>query len=212
VITSSPTRAQIMQILSRDRRSTLTDLRRETGLSPTALRQQLTLLERDGLVQRALVRGRPGRPPIVYQPTPAARATSEGNVATLLSAVFRTLEEQASDRFGQMLEDVADRLAAEHQHIARIPSVEARIRAALAVLFDVSAGAEVVGSGWEYEVIIHRCPLLPAAREFRSLCAVTRRLLGTLVSADVTQLESIAQGGPRCRFRLTLPGAASTSD
>jgi len=212
VITSSPTRAQIMQILSRDRRSTLTDLRREMGLSPTALRQQLTLLERDGLVQRALVRGRPGRPPIVYQPTSAARAASEGNVAALLSAVFRAMEEQASDRFGQMLEDVAGRLAAEHQQIARIPSVEARIRAALAVLFDVSAGAEVVGSGWEYEVIIHRCPLLPAAQEFRSLCAVTRRLLGTLVGADVTQLESIAQGGPRCRFRLTLPGAASTSD
>jgi len=212
VITPSPTRAQIMQILSRDRRSTLTDLRREMGLSPTALRQQLTLLERDGLVQRALVRGRPGRPPIIYQPTSAAGPASEESFAALLSAVFKTMEEQASDRFGQMLEDVASRLAAEHRHIARIPSVEARIRAALAVLFEVSAGAEVNGGGWEYEVILHTCSLLPVAQEFRSLCAVTRRLLGTLVGADVTQKESIAQGGPRCRFRLTLPGAASAVD
>jgi len=211
LITSSPTRTQIMQILSRDRRSTLTDLRRETGLSPTALRQQLVLLERDGLVRRALVRGRPGqpgRPPIVYQPTAAVPPASEGNVAALLSAVFRTVEEQASDRFGQMLEDVAGRLAAEHRHIARIPSVEARIRAALAVLFDVFAGAEVDGSGREYEVIIRHCPLRPAAQEFPGLCAVTRRLLGTLVGADVTQQESIVEGDPYCRFRLTLPGGA----
>jgi len=209
MITSSPTRSQIMEILSRDRRSTLADLRREMGLSPTALRQQLTVLERDGLVRRALVRGRPGRPSIIYQPTSAAGPASERSVAALLSAVFKTMEEQASDRFGQMIEDVAGRLAAEHRHIGRIPSAEVRVRAALAVLFDASAGAEVNGDGREYEVILHSCPLLPAAQEFRSLCAVTRRLLGTLVGADVTQLDSIAQGGSRCRFRLTLPGAPS---
>lgn len=189
----------------------MSDLRREIGLSPTALRQQLTLLERDGLVQRALARGRPGRPAIVYQPTTAAGPGSEEGFAALLTAVLRTMEEQGPERFGQILEGVATRLAADHGRIARIPHAEVRIRAALAVLFDVADEAAVTGGGREYEIVLRTCSLLPVAQQFRGLCAITRRLLGTLVGADVEQLESIAQGAPRCRFRLTLPGDAGAA-
>lgn len=64
-----PTRAEIVRLLRETGGCTLHDLVRQTGLSPSALRQQLLLLERDGLIRRALVRGRAGRPPIVYQLT-----------------------------------------------------------------------------------------------------------------------------------------------
>lgn len=200
-----------MQILRRSRGSTLADLRREIGLSPSGIRQQMTLLERDGLVRKALVHGGPGRPPIVYQPRSTATPASGETFAALLSAVFASMEELAPDRFGQMLEDAANRLAAGHSDIARLPGEEARIRAALAILFDVTAEADVSGSGPEYQVALHSCSLVPVAREFPSLCAITRRLLGTLVGADVTQLESIVQGDPRCRFRLALPGGAKAA-
>lgn len=201
-----------MEILRHSGGSTLADLRRDIGLSPTAIRQQLTLLERDGLVHRALVHGRPGRPPIVYQPSPAAGPPSGESFTALLGAVFKSMRDQAPDRFEQMLEDVANRLATGHSHIARLPGEEARIRAALAILFDATAEAEVSGGGRDYAVVLRTCSLVPVAREFPSLCAITRRLLGTLVGADVTQLESIVRGDPRCLFRLTIPGGARVAN
>ena len=67
-----PTGAEILRFLDHTGGCTLEQLVRRTGLSRSALRQQLVLLERDGLVHRALIRGRTGRPPIFYQPGSAA--------------------------------------------------------------------------------------------------------------------------------------------
>lgn len=211
MIATSPTRTRILKILDRGRGATLADLRREMGLSSTALRQQLIVLERDGLVRRALVRGRPGRPAIVYQPASPSGQGPEASFATLLSAILETMEARAPEQFEQTLGEVAARLAAGHTDIARIPDAEARIRAALAVLFDVAGDAVVTGIGRDFEVVLRTCALLPAAEQFPGVCAITRRLLGALVGANVTQLESIAQGAPRCRFTLALTGDANQS-
>lgn len=209
--TSTPTRDRIIQILRQSRGSTLADLRHELGLSPSALRQQLIILERDGFVHKSLLRGRSGRPPIVYQPADAARSVSD-SFTVLLAAVFKTVAAQAPERFAQVIEDLANRLAVQHGQIAQIPDVEARIRAALGVLFDATAGADVTGDGRQYEVILRACALIPVAKEFPGLCAVTRQLLGTLVGADVTQLESIVRGDARCLFRLVLPDGHRPGD
>lgn len=72
---SHPSRGLILQLLRSAGGRTLADLQRDTGLSRSALRQHLILLERDGFVQERLLRGRTGRPPIFYQPTSAAEGS-----------------------------------------------------------------------------------------------------------------------------------------
>lgn len=186
---------------------TLYDLARQTSLSPSALRQQLTLLERDRLIQKGQVRGRTGRPPILYQLMPTAEPVAHQSFMTLLSTVLRAVEEQGPEQLRRTVEAVASRLAAEHGEIRQIPDVEARIKAALAILFDASELGKVKRVGPAYEVALHGCRLAPVAREFGELCEITRRLLGSLVGAEVEQRESILWGDPRCSFVLKMqPG------
>lgn len=184
---------------------TLHDLAHQTSLSPSALRQQLTILERDGLIRKGLVRGRTGRPPIVYQLSPEPGPEVPQNYVTLLLTLLRAVREQGQDQVRRTVETVAASLAAEHQDIARIPDVEARIKAASAILFETSELENVTRTGRGYEVSLHICRLASVAREFPEICDITRRLLGALVGAEVEQRESILRGDPRCSFVLTTP-------
>lgn len=200
------TRTDLIRLLRQRGGATLNDLQRATGLSRSALRQHLTVLERDGLIQEQLVRGKTGRPPIVYQLAPAGRGSPQG-YATLLAAVLRAAGDQGQEQLNRIVDAVATQIAAQHQDIARIPEAEGRIRATLAVLLEDAGAGEVRGIGSDYQVILHVCPLAPMATEFNEICDITRRLLCWLVGAEVEQRESIVRGDSRCSFLLKIPHA-----
>ncbi|HEY8490926.1 MAG TPA: winged helix-turn-helix transcriptional regulator, partial [Dehalococcoidia bacterium] len=59
------TREAILRYLRREGRATVKELGRTLGLTSTGIRQHLTVLERDGLVESREERGRVGRPALV---------------------------------------------------------------------------------------------------------------------------------------------------
>src|SRR5688572_5690783 len=66
------TRQSILEHLNRYGRATVKELGQVSGLTSTGIRQHLTTLERDGLVQTQEERGRVGRPTLVYSLTDKA--------------------------------------------------------------------------------------------------------------------------------------------
>src|SRR5271166_1149169 len=66
------TRGKIVSELRRRGSASAADLARLFGLSPNAVRQQLTVLERDGLVAETSVRRRPTR----YSPKPTTKCST----------------------------------------------------------------------------------------------------------------------------------------
>ncbi|HWQ28893.1 MAG TPA: winged helix-turn-helix transcriptional regulator, partial [Dehalococcoidia bacterium] len=64
------TRKRILDYLRRHGRATVKDLGEVFGLTSTGIRQHLTVLERDGLVEAREERGKVGRPALVYRLTP----------------------------------------------------------------------------------------------------------------------------------------------
>lgn len=201
---SSSTRAELLRLLRQAGGSTLRDLVRATGLSPSALRQQLTVLERDGLIHAALVRGRPGRPPLLYRIGPGDAGTPR-SYAALVTALLHAVGAQDSRQLQRTAERAAARIAADHSRVTGIADFEDRIRAALDVLLDAAVPAQLTRRGEAYEITVPACALAPLAAESPVLCAITRRLLASLVGAEVEQRESILWGNPRCLFVLTTP-------
>ena len=67
------TRQQILEYLQRHGRGTVKELGALLGLTSTGIRQHLTVLERDGLVEAHEERGRVGRPTLVYSLTAKRR-------------------------------------------------------------------------------------------------------------------------------------------
>src|SRR4030067_620188 len=68
------TRQQILEYMQRHGRATVKELGALLGLTSTGIRQHLTVLERDGLVDAREERGRVGRPTLVYSLTEKADA------------------------------------------------------------------------------------------------------------------------------------------
>lgn len=186
---------------------TVRELATAVGLSPSALRQHLASLEREGLVEKMAVRGGPGRPAFAYRRAEPSAGPAPADPSRFLGALLRVVESLGPDRAAEIVDGVVGVLGGEYRAIEQIPDPGARIRAAVSVLFDGEGRSQVRIATDGYEVSLRRCPLLPAARESPACCEIARRLLARLSRAEVEQRESLLRGDPRCLFLLRMPAA-----
>src|SRR3972149_1576785 len=103
------TRQSILQYLQRHGRATVKELGQLLGLTSTGIRQPLTVLERDGLVEAHEERGRVGRPTLVYSLTDEADALFPKRYDMLAGVI---LEEIRSEDGNEKLHKVLHRVAA----------------------------------------------------------------------------------------------------
>ncbi|MDR7426533.1 MAG: winged helix-turn-helix transcriptional regulator [Armatimonadota bacterium] len=211
MIDLQPTRSQLLRIIRERGGVTLRDLQQATGLSRSTLRQHLTILQRDGAVRERLLRGRPGRPPIVYEPSPAAPRRALESYAAILGAVLRVVGGQGTHQVRRIAEAAAVEIARRHAHIATLLSLEDRITAALGALLEDARTAEVRPVGRDYEVVLRDCPLLALAGELPQICGITRELLHRLTGATVEQRRWMLRGDPCCSFLLKAKRAGRRS-
>lgn len=195
-----PTRKRIIRLIRESGGITLCELRRRTGLSRSTLRQHLSLMTRDGLVDSQFVRQRIGRPPLVYRLTPRSELAPSQTYAAFLRALFAGLEsrEQVDGIFRQM----AQRLAAEHPEIRRLPDMAARLDAARRVFFPDAESTAVERTDDGYQFSLYTCPMATVSMEYKDLCCMARGVLEALVGAEVGQTEWIVRGDPRCTFEV----------
>src|SRR5580693_6196664 len=88
------TRGKIVSELRRRGSASAADLARSFGLSPNAVRQQLTILERDGLVAETPVRRGPTKPTYEFSLTDDAEKLFPHGYDKMLNAVLRELRDQ----------------------------------------------------------------------------------------------------------------------
>ncbi|MFN2529241.1 MAG: helix-turn-helix transcriptional regulator, partial [Candidatus Baltobacteraceae bacterium] len=106
------TRGKIVAELRRRHSASAVDLAHEFGLSPNAIRQQLVVLERDGLVVETSVRRGPTKPTYEFSLTAAAEKLFPQQYDKMLSAVLREVREQnGTDGINKIFAGIAKRAA-----------------------------------------------------------------------------------------------------
>ena len=166
----STTRGQSLLALRRGPR-TVDELARALGLTRNAIRSHLTMLERDGLVQRIGHRRGAGKPSNLYQLTTAAEQLFSQAYAPVLRQLLDVLREQLPPSgLDDVLREVGRRMA--HEQGLTEADLAERLARALAMLNHLGgvANAEMRDNS----VLIHStsCPLVasvPAHPEHRSL-------------------------------------------
>src|SRR3989304_991911 len=109
------TRQHILEYLQRQGRATVKELGSLLGLPSTGIRQHLTVLERDGLVDAREERGRVGRPTLVYSLTEKADALFPKNYDALAAILLEEVRcSQGNERLHDLLLKVAERMAAPY--------------------------------------------------------------------------------------------------
>ena len=173
------------------------------------MRQQLVLLERDGLVVEKAVRRGPTKPTLEFSLTPDADRLFPQAYDKLLEAVLR----EVRDQFGSpAVERIFDGLSKRAADRARQKITAEKPEERVAQLTDMLRESGVVA---EYSLIDggfalheHNCPYSTVVKEHPEMCQVIHHVIDETIGGDHVQTESLAAGGKECRFEMK-PSAVS---
>lgn len=202
------TRSRVVDLLRRGP-LTLDELAAELAVTRTAIRLQLTALERDGQVARRGVRRGKTKPSQVYELT----AIGERELSRAYIPVLTELLHVLSDRldgaeFESVMRAVGRRLVEARPTAGGTP--RARVDQASTLLNRFGGLTEVEVQGPDLVIKSHGCPLAATAVDHPETCSAMESLVSEFVGASVMQ-ECDRSDRPRCRFRLANAAGGSAA-
>jgi predicted ArsR family transcriptional regulator len=195
------TRGRVVALLRRGERS-VEELAQALGLTDNAVRAQLALLEREGVVRSVGIRrdGTVGKPATLYGVAPAASSLFSSAYAPLLSALLAELGERMPPRqLVAVLRKAGRRLAPT---LPAGASFDDRARASAAFLAALGADADLVQTSAGYEIRGHGCVLADAVATCPATCHAVEELLSEVTGTTVRERCDRANQ-PQCRFMIS---------
>jgi predicted ArsR family transcriptional regulator len=207
------TRQAILDYLRRHAECTVRDLGEHLGLTSTGIRQHLTVLERDGLVEAREERGHIGRPALVYRLSAAGDGLYPKEYDDLANALIEEARALLGpDTLQRLMKNVASRFA--RPYVPRLdgkPLAE-RVEATARVMQERGDVAEAQLAGDDYIIEKHTCPFWNVATKNSAVCALDVEFVRQLVGADARLSTSLLRGDESCTFRVRPRANGRTAD
>lgn len=202
LISGRSTRMEVLELLRRKQSASAETISAELGITPNAVRQHLTNLERDGYVASTPQRKERGRPSLMFRLTERADQAFPKRYGQLATMVLNELREMAGE---EAIDEVFRRIA-----LRNADSIEPQLngsgfesRLEQVVEWIARAGTladhETLPDG-TVRVTIHNCPFRATAMKFPQVCTITPHLLTQLLDVPVSQEKSIHRRDPYCSF------------
>lgn len=198
---------QLLRLLQRQSAGlTVEQLAQELAVTRTAVRQHLTVLERDGLVERGMTQPTGGRPEQLFVLTPKGQEVFPRRYSWFAELLLKMLEAKlGQDELAKQLAEIGTSLAATLPP-ARANDPEARIRALADIMLELGYDArpQDAGSGLP-GIVATNCIFHHLAARFPEVCQLDLALMSSYVGEPVTHEECMVRGGTCCRFRFAKP-------
>ena len=197
------TRQQIIDYLRRQGRATVKDLDAHRSLTSTGVRQHLTVLEREGLVEAQEERGRVGRPALVYRLTEQGDALYPKSYDELSNVLLEEVRELAGGQALQtLLRRVATRFADPYRERLENLSVSERVHEASRIIGERGCLSDCVQDGDDWLIRQYTCPFPKVAGKNSCVCSLDVEFIRQLVGADARLTTSLLRGDRACTFRI----------
>jgi DeoR family suf operon transcriptional repressor len=206
VLTALPaTKRSLLNALKRNGEMGAEDLAAATDLTPSAVRQQLTGLQRDGLVAVEMARMGPGRPRHLYRLTPAADA--------LYPRAYPELTNELLDYVGEaepgLVEEIfrrrrQRRIAAARARLRRCRDFAGKMEEMARILDEDGYLAEAVANDdGSYTIVEHNCAILGIALRYGQACGTELEFIrAVLPEARVERVSHILAGAHHCSYSV----------
>ena len=205
------TRQQILEYLLRQVLATVKTLGKLLGLTSTGIRQHLTVLERDGLVDAHEERGRVGRPTLVYSLTEKADSLFPKTYDALASVLLEEVRSsQGNERLHELLHKVAERMAGPYRERVQGKPLLGRVRETARIMEEQGCLVDVrEAEGDEYYIDEYTCPFPKVAQQDRAVCALHVDFVRILTGADTRLTRSLLRGERACTYRVRGNGKSA---
>ena len=200
------TRGRIVGALRERHAASAFDLAEMFGLSPNAIRQQLVVLERDGLIAGRSVRRGKTKPTVEYSLTPEAERYFPQRYDKMLNAVLREIRAAGGDDAVKAVFEKIGRRSVERMEPAFIDlTTEKRLATVVSALkaSGVTADLQTTDDG---TMVLHEhsCPYASVVAEHPEACSAIHTILDAVAPGAAQQTESLATGGTECRFEINV--------
>jgi len=209
VSTVSAAGMRIVRLLVGNPPQTVSDLIATTGVTRTAVTEQLNELVAGGFVERTVERlpGR-GRPRHLYQATTAALLLLfASNQKSIVPAIWQAIDEVGGAELAERVLRRVSALVAE-QYKRRITSVapKDRLKELARLLADEGGLVEVDEEAGALILRKRSCAFISMFEPKRSVCRVDEDLLSSVVGRPVRRVACRHDGDPCCSFELLTNG------
>jgi predicted ArsR family transcriptional regulator len=208
LIAGRSTRMEVLEFLRRKQAASAEVISAQLGITPNAVRQHLTNLEREGLVKSEPVRSKRGRPSLMFSLTDKADAAFPKRYGQLATMVLNELAEMGGpELLDRLFERLADRYAGGIESQMRGLTFDERLTRVVEWIARAGTLAEKEETPDGVRVTIHNCPFRHTALKYPQVCTLTPHLLVKLLDAQVSQDASIHRRDPYCSFLVQNPAA-----
>ncbi len=194
---------RVLKAIQMRGKASIKDVADALGVTPSAVRPQLTQLQASGAIRADRVREGVGRPYHVYSATPAAHRLFRhdyGDLTRLLIAeVART---QGADALQGVLRRVADRLASFYRDQIWGQELVDRVRAWAELLDSRGVVVELERTGDGFVLREYGCLYQNVAVENRAVCEMERQVMAELLESGVRLTQCVLDGHRGCQFAI----------
>lgn len=206
LIAGRSTRMEVLELLRRKGRSSAETIAADLGVTPNAVRQHLTNLEREGFVVSQPERSGRGRPALLFALTERADSVFPKRYGQLATMVLQEVQEMGGP---EALDELFARVAARHAGAIERDleglDFDQKLRRVVAWIGRAGTLAEQTETAEGVRVTIHNCPFRNTALKFPQVCTITPQLISRLVGTAVSQSDSIHRHDPYCSFVVQRP-------
>jgi predicted ArsR family transcriptional regulator len=206
MIAGRSTRMEVLELLRRKGRCSAETMASDLGVTPNAVRQHLTNLERDGFVVSNPERNGRGRPALIFSLTERADSIFPKRYGQLATMVLQEVQEMGGP---EALDELFFRVAARHataiEHDLVGLDFDDKMQRVVAWIGRAGTLAEQTETPEGVKVTIHNCPFRNTALKFPQVCTITPHLMSRLIGTAVSQADSIHRRDPYCSFVVQRP-------
>lgn len=193
------TRAGILNFLKR-RDASVDELSSKLGISSTATRQHLAILERDSLIKRIAIKEKMGRPKIFYLLTERAEKFFPKAYSDFFKwIILDIIEMEGSERVREMMARLGAAQASYYKGRLKGDGVESVVE----LLNELGTFAEMEREDGQIIIKEYNCLIYEIAMEFGDVvCEFDLNFIGGLLNSRVELKSCMAKGDRCCSFAL----------
>lgn len=199
------TRDEIIYLLKRNKRMTVTEMAKSLGITEMAVRRHLNTLERDHVIETTLVRQAMGRPIHFYHLTASGDEQFPRNYSGLTVDFLKDIEEVSGTetidelfkrRENRLQDRYKDRMNTLTEFEQKVNEL-ANIQNEAGYMVDWERG-EVPDT---YVLTEYNCPIAKVANEYQQACSCELSLFKRMLQTDAVERKTcMAKGGDYCCY------------
>jgi predicted ArsR family transcriptional regulator len=194
---------QILKLLQQQGALSIKAIETVLGVTTTAVRQQLTALQAEGLVTATTMREKRGRPHAVYSLSDKGQALFARGYADLaLVLLEEVLGLTAPESARSLLQRVSARLGAQYAEEIHSAALADRLQELMAWLERRGILSKVEEADEAFVLTEYGCPYYGLAREHREVCGMEIEAMKQALGSQVTLCQSQLDGHHGCQFQV----------